>query len=185
MSDLSDIPTLSDLGESEIDEDMRTVKELVGATNDIPSTGIDIRLSTDDESQSELHLTDIDPSEKLDSNSDNEYAASLVSRMTGGTIRPGPGYNTGTIKSNISGFTVALNSSDQDEIRPEDIFSDATATETDSDDLPLPTPIKPKSQTSGSRPVSPTKSILSRSTPPIPEKPPSIRPSINNAGVAS
>lgn len=175
MSDLSDIPTLSDLGESEIDEDMRTVKELVGATNNINGGGgIDIRLSTDDESQSELHLTDIDPSEKIDSNSDNEYAHSLVSRMTGGTMRPGPGYNTGTIKSNISGFTVALTSSDQDEIRPEDIFSDATMT--DSDDLPLPTPIKPKSQTSGSRPTSPTKSILSKPTPPIPEKPPSIRP---------
>ena len=29
----------------------------------------------------------------------------MVSRMTGGTIKPGPGYNTGTIKSTISGFS--------------------------------------------------------------------------------
>ena len=75
MSDLSDIPTLSDLAESEIgekllyrlifktlnsDEDMRTVKELMGATNPLDTQLADIRLSTDDEGPSELKLTDVE-----------------------------------------------------------------------------------------------------------------------------
>lgn len=39
---------------------MKTVKELMGATNSLDTKIADIHLSTDDETQSELRLTDID-----------------------------------------------------------------------------------------------------------------------------
>ena len=62
----------------------------------------------------------------------------MVSRLTGGTVQPGPGYNTGTLKSNLSGFTQS-----GDEPKIEDLFSDASSSE-NSDNLPLPTPTPPR-----------------------------------------
>jgi len=63
----------------------------------------------------------------------------MVSRLTGGTVKPGPGYNTGTLKSNISGFSRQSG----DEPKIEDLFSDETSS-SNSDDLPLPTPTQPR-----------------------------------------
>ena len=77
---------------------------------------------------------------------------SMVSRLTGGTVKPGPGYNTGTMKSNISGYTDR-----GDEPRIEDLFSDESSSD-NSDNLPLPTPTPPR------KPAIPSTNPVSRAS---------------------
>ena len=79
----------------------------------------------------------------------------MVSRLTGGTVRPGPGYNTGTLKSTLSGFTVGSHQ-DTDSAN---ILSDASSSE-NSDDLPLPQPTRLTPQRLTPRPMSPPKPPL-------------------------
>ena len=74
----------------------------------------------------------------------------MVSRLTGGTVRPGPGYNTGTLKSTLSGFTAGS----QQDTDDANILSDASTSQ-NSDDIPLPQPKKLTPQKITPKPVSP------------------------------
>lgn len=109
-----------------------------------------------------MKLTDVEQSiaqnesdEETDDSDSYKYPHSMVSRMTGGTIRPGPGYNTGTLKSSLSGFS-AHNS--QTETDDQNILSDGSTTD-NSDDLPLPVPKKVTPQKVIPQPVSEPKPI--------------------------
>ena len=82
----------------------------------------------------------------------------MVSRLTGGTVRPGPGYNTGTLKSTLSGFTAGS----QQDTDDANILSDASTSQ-NSDDIPLPQPKKLTPQKITPKPVSPP--------PPVPVRP--------------
>ena len=110
--------------------------------------------------------------------SDQNYAHSMVSRMTGGTVRPGPGYNTGTLKSTLSGFT-AGSLQDTDEAN---ILSDASTSQ-NSDDLPLPEPKKLTPQKLTPKPLSPTPAQNSpfvniKKPPALPAKAPVSQPPV-------
>ena len=53
--------------------------------------------------------------EETDDSDSYKYPHSMVSRMTGGTVRPGPGYNTGTLKSSLSGFSAHNSQTETDD----------------------------------------------------------------------
>ena len=102
----------------------------------------------------------------------------MVSRMTGATMRPGPGYNTGTLKSTLSGFT-AGSLQDTDEAN---ILSDASTSQ-NSDDLPLPEPKKLTPQKLTPKPLSPTPAQNSpfvniKKPPALPAKAPVSQPPV-------
>ena len=62
--------------------------------------------------------------EETDDSDSYKYPHSMVSRMTGGTVRPGPGYNTGTLKSSLSGFSAHNSQTERDQSLEMTMFSE-------------------------------------------------------------